>query len=142
MAFTRNGSTREDYYVSQCIQRKLQERYMDAAPHMPDEKESGGLVVPRFGVYSVANVPRDYMARNAVDVESHLRGIRANDFVRADGGSSSAVTPNTRSGVRGAEFFERPAPFVELGGATDRFAVSAVPCVDPRYQEAERPPFY
>lgn len=132
MSFTRNSFTREDYEAEQCLYRKKYE-YNVAELGFVYTPDTQHALVPGFGVYNVTNVPKDYMARNAVDVESHLRGIRANDFVR---GPDASVEADNRSVSRPVQFFERPTPFSGMSSS------HSVPCVDPKYQEKERPPFY
>tara|TARA_B100000683_G_scaffold150441_1_gene145705 strand:- start:926 stop:1321 length:396 start_codon:yes stop_codon:yes gene_type:complete len=131
MAFTRNKFTREDYQVEQCEYRKRYEYNTDKLGFVLND--SSPSLNPGFGVYAMTNVPKDFMARNAVDVESDLRGIRANDFVR---GEKSPTVPDYRSGhgtEKIVQFFQRPNAFS---------TISPIPCVNPKYQEKERPVFY
>ena len=130
MSFTRNSFTKEDYEAEQCMYRKKYE-YNVAELGFVYAPDTEHALVPGFGVYNVTNVPKDYMTRNAVDVESHLRGIRANDFIR--GASAPDVVADNRSVAKPVQFFQRPHAFAER---------SPIPCVDPTYQERERPPFY
>ena len=131
MSFTRNSFTREDYAAEQCMYRKKYE-YNVAELGFVYTPETEHALVPGFGVYNVTNVPKDYMARNAVDVESHLRGIRANDFIRGPSDTREVVADN-RGVSRPVQFFDRPHAFAET---------SPVPCVDPTFQERERPSFH
>lgn len=137
MSFTRNSFTKEDYAAEQCMYRKKYE-YNVAELGFVYSPETEHALVPGFGVYNVTNVPKDYMSRNAVDIESRLRGIRANDFIRGSSEASSspealAEMADNRSVSRPVQFFERPHGFAN---------VSPIPCVDPTYQERERPPFH
>lgn len=125
MAFTRNRSTKEDYNMEQCMNRR---RYNYNVEHFM--MNNTDALVPGFGVLPATNVPRDFMARNAVDVESALRGIRANDFVR---GVPFTATPNNREVDKVVEFFERPHVFSNI---------SPIPYVNPYYQDKERPSYH
>ena len=129
MAFTRNSSTREDYAVEQCAYLKRYNYHVADLGFVVDDR-TPGVVGAGFGVHSTTNMPRNYMARNAVDVESVLRGIRANDFVR---GKPFAAEPDNRDTSRVVEFFERPSAFT---------SIAPIPCVNPRYQERERPDYH
>lgn len=127
MAFTRNGSTREDYGVEQCSYLKRYNYTVADLGFVVNDRET--VLLPGFGVYSMTNVPKNYMAKNAVDIESVLRGIRANDFVRGD---SFKADPEVR-GLGEVEFFKRPDIYSR---------VESIPCVNPYYQERERPDYY
>ena len=129
MAFTRNSSTKEDYELEQCYNRKKYNYNVEKLGFVMD-KDVPDALVPGFGVLPATNVPREFMARNAVDIESELRGIRANDFVR---GKPFTVTPDNRQVERVVEFFDRPHMFSKI---------APIPCVDPYYQEKERPPYH
>lgn len=129
MAFTRNSSTDVEYAMEQDAYRRNYQYNTEKLGFVMN-KDVPDALVPGFGVLPATKVPRDFMARNAVDVESALRGIRANDYVR---GKPFSVQPDNRETDKVVELFDRPHMFANI---------APIPCVDPYYQDKERPPYY
>jgi len=75
MASTRNKNTKSDYCLEQKQNRVANEYTMNSM-----KRFSNNNSMPEFGIF-VSHMPNTVMSRNAVDIESSLRGIGSTNLV-------------------------------------------------------------
>tara|TARA_B100001559_G_scaffold262877_1_gene228216 strand:+ start:563 stop:925 length:363 start_codon:yes stop_codon:yes gene_type:complete len=75
MASTRNRNTKSNYCIEQKSYRLGNQYLLNT-----DKRFSKSNAMPDFGVF-VSHMPNTIMSRNAVDIESSLRGIGSTNLV-------------------------------------------------------------